>query len=491
MLIISKKLLTQLVKLIEIMNNNFKKIFKNFYYALSSNLFNLIISVLIVLVLPKYLGIIQYGYFQLYIFYSSYLGFLQFGWNDGIYLRYAGESIEKLKNINIRKQFNLLLISQLLFSCLIFIYGFFYSNDESKGIIMICLALSLVPIGCRAMFLFLFQATNDFKSFSKVMVFDRLIYLLLVIICLFCFDKNFEFFMYADVMSKYISFLYSISLGRKMLINNSKIKKSRDFYKEIARSIRAGFILMLSNITSMLVIGVSRFFIEKKWDIATFGKISLSLNILSMAMIFITAIGNVLFPTLRSLKESELPYVYKKISIPLEFFSYLILIMYLPMKIVLDNWFSEYSELSRYLVYILPLVIFETKTSLLINSYLKTLRKEKLLLKINLYSVVLSLFLSIVSSFWFHNIELMVFSITLTLFFRKNYSEYKLSKLLNVNFFRVLITEVILITLFILLILLFNLKGYFLFLFLFILYFLFNKDKLLEVFFVKKLFKRS
>lgn len=38
----------------------------------------------------------EYGYCQLHLFYSSYVGFLHFGWNDGIYLRYGGKNYIEL-----------------------------------------------------------------------------------------------------------------------------------------------------------------------------------------------------------------------------------------------------------------------------------------------------------------------------------------------------------------------------------------------------------
>ena len=72
------------------MNNKALDFIKNFSYTLSSNLLSLVISTLVVLIIPKLIGVEEYGYWQLYIFYTSYIGFLHFGWNDGIYLRYGG-----------------------------------------------------------------------------------------------------------------------------------------------------------------------------------------------------------------------------------------------------------------------------------------------------------------------------------------------------------------------------------------------------------------
>lgn len=78
------------------MNNKAKILIKNFSFTLTSNIIAIAISTLVTLVVPKLIGVEEYGYWQLYLFYSSYIGFLQFGWNDGIYLRYGGFEYNKL-----------------------------------------------------------------------------------------------------------------------------------------------------------------------------------------------------------------------------------------------------------------------------------------------------------------------------------------------------------------------------------------------------------
>lgn len=78
------------------MNNKVLNFLKNFSYTFSSNLITLVVSTLVTLIVPKLIGVEDYGFWQLYMFYSTYVGFFHFGWNDGIYLRYGGEKYESL-----------------------------------------------------------------------------------------------------------------------------------------------------------------------------------------------------------------------------------------------------------------------------------------------------------------------------------------------------------------------------------------------------------
>lgn len=69
---------------------------KNFSYTFAANLFQLIISSMVVLVIPRYFGVKDYSFWQLYLLYFSYVGMLQIGWCDGVYLRHGGKHYHEL-----------------------------------------------------------------------------------------------------------------------------------------------------------------------------------------------------------------------------------------------------------------------------------------------------------------------------------------------------------------------------------------------------------
>ena len=96
------------------MNSKIKDFIHNFSYALSSNLVTMVVSALTVFIIPKFLGVSDYGYWQLFLFYSSYVPFLQFGWTDGIYLRYGGLEKRDLDKKLFFSQFISLLTIQIL-----------------------------------------------------------------------------------------------------------------------------------------------------------------------------------------------------------------------------------------------------------------------------------------------------------------------------------------------------------------------------------------
>ncbi len=68
---------------------------------------------------------------------------------------------------------------------------------------------------------------------------------------------------------------------------------------------------MLSSIASMLILGTIRFFVQQRWSIETFGKLSFTLSISNMFLTFVNAVGIVMFPLLRRTNQQRLPELFR------------------------------------------------------------------------------------------------------------------------------------------------------------------------------------
>nr|WP_251005992.1 hypothetical protein [Carnobacterium sp. ISL-102] len=429
------------------MNSKTLSFVKNFSYALSSNLISLIISTIVVLVVPKLIGIEEYGYWQLYIFYTSYIGFLHFGWNDGIYLRYGGEIYKNLDKNKFFSQYYMLVISQIIIATFFGILAYFFVNDSDKKFIFEMIAIAIVVVNSRYMLLFILQATNRIKEYSNVTILDRVFYVGMLIFLLQIGIRNYRLMIAADVLGKCISLFYAMYLCRDIVY-----RKLSDFtidVKEVFANINVGIKLMFSNIASKFVIGFIRLGIEKSWDIGTFGKISLTLSVSNLMMLFVNAMGIIIYPVLRRTNQEKLSGIYSTLRDSLMIILLGILIVFYPFKIILSEWLPAYAESLDYMGILFPIVIFESKMSLLINSYLKTLRKERVILLINVITVSLSTILTIITTVFLKNLDLAIFSIVILLAFRGIIAEMFLSKMITIKVTRDIILELLMTSIFI------------------------------------------
>jgi O-antigen/teichoic acid export membrane protein len=421
---------------------------KNMSYAISSNLISLTISTLVILVIPKLLGVEDYGYLQLYLFYCAYVGFLHLGWNDGIYLRYGGDEYSELDKKLFFSQFVMLSSSQILIGVMIWVFTIVFIPDSDRNFIIKMVAISMVIVNIRIMLLYLLQVTNRIREYARITMFDRVSFILLVIVFLFAGIKDYKIIILADLLGKLFSLIYSMFLCKEVVFN-----RITSFYftiNETIINISVGIKLMLANFASMLIIGIVRFGIERSWNISTFGKISLTLSISNLIMVFINAVGIIMFPVLRRTNADRLPSIYLTMKNFLTVSLFGLLLVYYPLKVTLSAWLPEYTESLIYMALLFPMSVYEGKMALLINTYLKTLRKEKMILSINILSVVLSFILTIMFTLVFKNLSLAVVSIVVLLAFRCIIAEVILSRLLNVAVYKDILLEIVMTLIFIL-----------------------------------------
>ncbi len=422
-----------------VLNSKILAFIKNFSYTFTSNIISLVISTLIVVVIPKLIGIEMYGYWQLYIFYSSYVGFMHFGWNDGVYLRYGGKEYEKLDKDKFFSQFYMLLISQLIIGVLVYLASSMFNLGYDKRFIIQMTAICLVLNNVRGMLTFLLQATNRFKEYAKITILDRLLYVIFIVVFLLAHIRDYRFMIVADLLGKGFSLAYAMMLNKSIVIQS--IKKFKLNFMETWLNISAGIMLMFSSIASMLIIGIVRFGIERGWDVGVFGKVSLTLSISNLFMTFINAIGLILFPLLRRTDKKRYPELYTTMRTMLMPALLGILLLYHPIRLVLSTWLPQYTDSLLYMAILFPISIYEGKMSLLIITYLNTMRKEREMLAINLITLVISVTTTLITTVWLGNLEAAILTIPILLAVRSIIAEIYLTKLLGISVMKDILFE--------------------------------------------------
>ena len=408
-----------------------KSVFKSFTYTFVSNVVSFIISAIVTFFVPKQLGIESYGYFQLYLFYISYTGFLHFGWADGIFLRYGGEYYDKLDKSKFSGQFWLYSGVEVAFGLLICLAGFTLASPQDKAIVLALTGISVFLVLPRTLLQYILQCTNRIKEYATLTVLEKVIYITAVVLSLLAGTHSFIPMILADLLGKGCALLYSIYQCRDILA--TKPAGLQASLKEAWTNISVGIKLMFANIASMLIIGFVRLSIENQWDVATFGKVSLTMSVSNLLMVFIRAVALVMFPMLRRTNSDKLSGIYNTMRTCLMIPLLGMLIFYYPAKVILSAWLPQYADSLVYMALLFPMCVFESKMSMLIETYMKTLRKEKWLLLVNVTTVSLSVVITLITTYWLHNLDLAVASIVFLLAFRCVFAELLLSTVLDVN----------------------------------------------------------
>jgi len=429
------------------MDSKFKTFIKNFSFAFLANVVTLFITLVMQLFLPKILGVKEFSYWQLYLFYGTYIMYSSLGWCDGLYLKYGGKEYKDLDRHMISAQFWWLVIYQTVFSVVMSaVFLLFVDNVDKRFVIVLSFASTAVNI-MRYMLQYILQSTNRIKEYSIIVITERLLFLLFIILTWVIKADDYKVLVYSEVCTRSVALIVGLLYCKRVVF--ASFPKASEIVAETKDLIRGGYKLLCANLTSQLIIGIVRFAIEEKWGTVVFGKVSLTLSMSNMLITCISAVGVALFPTLRRTDKNKLPELYKTMRGIVVYPALGILMFYMPMKIILSLWLPEYAESLKYLAILLPMCVFEGRTQLLINTYLNTLRKERIILSSNIITMCLSFIVTGVSVYVLEKIDVAVASIIFMLIIKCFIAEGRLTKILGINVMADFAGEVILTIIFI------------------------------------------
>ncbi len=408
------------------------EILKKLSYSFFSNTFSATISIFMVLVLPKVMSMEDYGIWQLFVFYFSYSGFLHLGWLDGIYLRYGGQYYDELDRKIFGGQF-FLLLAFLIAECLMInvLLDVCLMQDEILRFIIKLISVGALIVNLRSFVEFIFQLSNRIKEYARNIVLERALFIVSIIVCIATGNISYKDIVCALLFSSFVVMCFGIYLERDLLFCGRAAFKLT--INETCDNINSGIKLMLSNISGMLILGIIRFGISQGWDIVTFGKISLTLSISNFMMIFVSAVSVVLFPILKRSDTAKLTKVYVFIRRFLSYSMLLLLLSYYPLRYILLQWLPKYSDSLFYMGIMFPVCIFESKMQVLVNTYLKSLRQELLMLKINIIAVIVAVLSTYITVVVLHDLQLAIITIVTNFAFRLLVAEYYVEKLLAIQ----------------------------------------------------------
>ncbi len=459
-------------------NNHFVR---NVLYAFAAQIVSLLLSVLMSLIVPKLLGTESYAYWQLFVFYTGYIGFSHLGLTDGVYLKLGGEDYDNLDYSLYKSQLTLSLLFQVLIAVIISAMALFSGWESSRILVIIFACIYMIVYNAAGYLGYIFQAVNETQQFSFSLILDRAVFIIAVLVAFVIENVDFRYFIIFYIVSKALSLLYCCYKGWNIV--KAKTSFNKIVFSEMKNNISVGAKLLIANIASTLILGIGRIVIDHTWGILTFGKISFSLSLTSFFLQFVAQISMVLFPTLRQVNTESQARLYSFIRDTIGLVLPIALVAYYPMKVFVGMWLPAYKESLVYLAFLLPICTYDGKMQLLCNTYFKVLRKENWLLKVNFISAFVSVVLCVIGAVVFKSILAVTISMVVAIAIRSIISEIYLSRLMSQNILRQIIRETGLVIVFIAVnLLLRGFAAFLVFSLIYVIYLLMNRKQIARVY---------
>lgn len=403
-----------------------KEVAQNTVLAFVSQGFSFLLSVLTSLLVPKVLGVEEFGYWQLFLFYSSYTGFFAFGIADGIYLIEGGKSRNAIDKRRVNSALLFGIAYEVPLAVAVAVGCSLAGFEEQREFVILATAVYMVISYLWNALGYVFQAMNETKLYSFAVMANKLAFLLPLVFLLFARCDSFKPFVLFYIASHCCSLIYCVWNGRDILASGlyMPLKSVRIGICYI----RVGIKLMFANIASMLILGFARLLIDAVWGIETFGKLSFSLSMVNFFLAFVSQASMVLFPALRQSHGDERRKVFSTMRESLTILLPGIYVFCFPLTWLIGMWLPQYVDSLRYFVFLLPMCVFDGKMDLLGTTFFKVLRKESTLLRINIATAVVSAIGTLLGVFCFENVDVVIFSVVFALAMRSLISEALISR---------------------------------------------------------------
>ncbi|MBR5317390.1 MAG: hypothetical protein IKU39_05805 [Lachnospiraceae bacterium] len=356
-----------------------QKLKKGIFTVLLANIVNVIFSLATNLLLPKYLSVESYAGIKTFQLYVSYVGILHLGYVDGIYLKYGGKTLGENLDEDFALSLSTIKVFQIVFTSVLFLASLF-----TKDWIVALFTITILPQNVSNYFKFLYQATGDFKLYGRIMNFSTISTFAINMFLLFLVRTD----SYKLYIILYVLLYYVIWIVLEIQFRNNHIIKKTDWFswRELVLNIKAGFLLTLGNISSMILTSLDRWFVKVLMSTTDFAQYSFAVSIENFLNLAITPVTTTLYNYMCCETSIEKQ---KKLFRFIIIFATVLPASAFPVKLILENFLQKYIYANKVIFILFAAQMFNIIVkSIFVNLYKVNRQQRRYFIKLVVILIV-------------------------------------------------------------------------------------------------------
>jgi O-antigen/teichoic acid export membrane protein len=372
------------------------------------------------LIVPLVLGVSDYGYWQLYVFYTIYVGIFSFGYNDGIYLKYGGHRFEELPLAKLRAS-NVMHVLLLILGVTVVVLGAGLVADPLRKIVFFAVAANIFVLGTIGNISLSLQAVGRMKGYAFLNAADKIFFTIALAALVYPELRTFSFLITIDLAGK-IAVLIALILRYPQLYAGSFASMAAALL-EFRENLRSGIQLMVANLSGMLVLGIGRIFIEYFESVENYSHYAFASSISNIMLMCITSMSVVIYPALRRQPDASYLRHFEKINNNYSSFSIILMTSYFAAIAFILQVATSYKPVLEFLNIVFAITVLQGKMQLVNNTFYVALRLERAMLRANLISLLFAIGLSTLGYMVTQSVVSIAYATLLTMLLRVYASE--------------------------------------------------------------------
>lgn len=426
-------------------SNNIKAI-RDVLRVSLSNIIKMLSGILVGFLLPKIVGINDYGYYKSFTLYATYVGLFHFGFIDGIYLYFGGKDYDDLPHSKFRFYSKFLLLMEFLISFLLSVVSFAFLSGEYR-FIFLAVSAFLFANNISSYYQFISQITSRFKELSnRIIIQSTLISVSIIILWIVSIRNGFQI-NYRIFTSLYLCINFVLALWYAVTykdITLGRCERDFDIWKDIRSFFKLGFPLMVSNFCSSLILALDRQFVNVLFTNEVYAVYAFAYNMLAIITTAISAISTVLYPNLKKSKKKQLEESYSKLISSILLIVFACLIIYFPLCVFVIWFLPKYIGALVIFRLIFPGLAISSTVTIVMHNYYKAMGDTVVYFKKSLVVLIVSALLNFIAYYTFKTTISISVASVISMLFWYIYSEFYLIKKYKVKWIKNLLYLLIL-----------------------------------------------
>ncbi len=419
---------------------------KTYSHILSIVVTNALIAISGVLagfVVPKILGLVEFGYYKTFSLYASYGTFFLLGITDGIYLIFAGYSYQNLPKERIRTIFKATLLFQSVIFVLFLSIAIFLLQNLNLFLIIVFVIFNTLIVNTSTFFQIIAQCTQNIRSISLRNIFS-FTFTILAVFGLFLIKR---FNPSHVTFVTYTVFIISINLFQAIWwvwsyreLVFGKREPFQIIKPQLFELIKLGILMTATASLNAVFLNLDTQFVNIVYPIEEFSIYSFAHSVLILFHTFVASISIVIYPTLKTRDEKLISGYFEKIYTGLTSFVMLCLIAIFPLEYVIRAFLPTYVDSIDILKILFPSLMFSTCTNVILISYYRAYKKVGTLLLLTTMALFISTGLYLLSFLLFKDMEYISLSYFVSSMFYFLILTYYLERSYDIKWFKNFIT---------------------------------------------------
>ncbi len=325
------------------------------------------------LIIPRYLSVESYGYWQLFLLYALYVSILQIGFSEGVLVRWAGKELSQVGS-EIKTALRFLVLEQLAVVLPLGLITYFLLQPPIQWLGLMILSFAFIW-NLANLLLFTTQAIRQFRVLAALEA-GRGFFFLAVIVLLFAsghFDYQYVIVVY---VASYMLFMVALAVRyRRYLWGNCSPAPSMASFGKT--NIDTGIFILFGNFVYLIFWSLDRLLVSSFFPIEQFAVYAFAMSVTQIALIFSKVVADVLFPHLSAAIPEQRTGAYQVGKLTLILCWAIFLGAYFPLAALIKFYLPHYTGSLPIIKILLGTVGFSSLILILHVNYYRLYRKQR------------------------------------------------------------------------------------------------------------------